>query len=227
MKNKYILATMLVAIMVLSIVAFIPSALAANPGNGAETGKHFHVNIIGVQNPKNFDPDNYHDNNGKVIFVGLSKTGKVTSEIHLVKGDRFEILDHIGTDADGATIMLKDPYPGDLTNSDGEVVPDTAVYTIYGRLLGNPNGHVDMTTTIKEGGNTWVSLDTVSFPDPAKPRTKFKDVTLGLTTILYDFDLTDEIGPKRYSIFGKSGWEAWWQYDCDDGKLLQLRIYEN
>src|SRR5213080_798596 len=73
----------------------------ATPGftqtrNGAPTGAHYTLNIIGVQNPKT-DPLTGSDRH--TIFVALgNKNSAVTSKIYLTQGD-FQVCDGNAFDA--------------------------------------------------------------------------------------------------------------------------------
>src|SRR5215813_7542844 len=70
---------------------------SAITGNGGPSGPHYNLNIIGVDNPKNFDYNTYTQQNtsgaGHRIFVPLDGTAKIM----LSPGD-FSVLDANGTD---------------------------------------------------------------------------------------------------------------------------------
>ena len=106
-------------------------ATAGNPstGNGAPSGSHYQLNVIGVSKDKVAEMDG---NNGSRIFVPL--WGK--AKINLTEGD-FGVLDANGTDADGATFSLPSPDP------DGDGVTG---YSVYARALGTPGGTSTTTT---------------------------------------------------------------------------------
>ena len=72
-------------------------ATAGNPstGNGAPSGSHYQLNVIGVSKDKVAGMDG---NNGSRIFVPLWDKAKIS----LTEGD-FGVLDANGTDANGAT----------------------------------------------------------------------------------------------------------------------------
>src|SRR5215213_5641767 len=53
-----------------------PSALTATTGNGAPSGAHYTLNIIGV--PKDESPD-FSGGNGHRIFVDLGKSGEASN----------------------------------------------------------------------------------------------------------------------------------------------------
>ena len=119
------------AILVTSaLLAISPVALA---GNGAPSGPHYNLNIIGVRVDKkgNFvdygpftggynNPPSAHDS-GHRIFVELYNDGTST-KIWLVQGEDFAVIDPDGTDG-RATLQLKDPFlTDDPTSPDYWVV---------------------------------------------------------------------------------------------------------
>src|SRR5262245_27728004 len=85
-------------------------------GNGAPSGPHYNLNIIGVDNPKKFDynltDQQYTDGRGHRIFVPLDGTAKIM----LKEGD-FAVLDANGTDGIAAfQLPAPDPNKDGITN---------------------------------------------------------------------------------------------------------------
>src|SRR3972149_1028843 len=75
----------------LGVAALCTSAAFA--GNGAPSGAHYNLNIIGVSNPKTADMSN---SNGHVIFVALGgRDNTVRTKIILTEGD-FAVTDKNG-----------------------------------------------------------------------------------------------------------------------------------
>jgi hypothetical protein len=184
-------------------------------GNGAPNGPHFNLNIIGVSKEKKGDMPG----NGNVIFVKLWGSN---TKINLVCGDSFQVLDKDGTDG-RAELQLMDPYPED--ESPGINEGEDAVYRIYVRALGKPNGKMGMTTGFTdEFGVDWYSLESVNLTR-SKGRSRFSDKTLELTTVYVDITDDDVDNPVRYNLFGNSLWDYFWDYDNFGLKLLQMRIY--
>lgn len=205
-------ATMILAILFLStILAITPYVMASKntTGNGAPSGPHYNLNIIGV--PKEKRGGNW-DNNGHRIFVKLYGAN---TKIKLVAGDTFKVIDSDGTDG-RAILQMMDPYPGDTTD---------AVYRIFVRALGKPGGEANMTSAfVDENGNAWYSLENVNLVRN-KGKSRFDDKTLELTTIYVDMD-GDGI-PERYYLFDNELYDYFWNYDNNGLKLLQMRIYVN
>ncbi len=142
MKKGMILAVMM---LVVSALALPVLAGKDETGNGAPSGNHYTLNIIGVDNPKNANMD---QGAGNVIFVALGGTDEgadVHTQILLSKGD-FGVLDKNGTDGQ-ASFQLPDPgidpyvIGGDMTGVD-----TTTDYSVFVRPLGKPGGWCTITT---------------------------------------------------------------------------------
>src|SRR3990170_1349568 len=125
---KKVIGILLAAIMVLTLGAGVASAT----GNGAPSGPHFNLNIIGVQHDKDATKTG-----GGVIFVPLDTTGRTSRtgvenkvDILLMPGDSFAVLDGNATDDDTAIFQM----PSDVATT----------YTVWVRGLGKPTGSADM-----------------------------------------------------------------------------------
>src|SRR2546426_4508200 len=107
------------------------AAAAAQTGNGAPSGSHYNLNIIGVSHDKN--PSMNGNGSGNVIFVDLgTRTGDaVTTKILLSQaGDGvFDVIDKNGTDGEASFAL---PLPG--------------TYTVWARALGTPGGQSKIAT---------------------------------------------------------------------------------
>src|SRR5260370_20265785 len=105
------------------------AAAAAQTGNGAPSGPHFNLNIIGVSHDKTPNMNG----GGNVIFVDLgTKSGvAVTTKILLSQAADgvFEVLDKNGTDGEASFAL---PVPG--------------TYTVWARALGTPGGQAKIAT---------------------------------------------------------------------------------
>lgn len=215
-------------VWLLGAVAMVPlGSLTAVPllgqtdetGNGAPSGAHYNLNIIGVPKVKDAPMD---DNNGHRIFVGLgSKKDNVTvtSRIYLAQSTdgSFKVLDANGTDG-RAEFQL--PAPGG--------------YTIWARPLGKPNGEARITTcgeyTDPETGMVVeeCSLNSELFVREKGMR-KFANVTTVLTTIdlVAGSDIALACEATTVTLFDPCLEEYLWKYDNTGLKLLQLRFYYN
>src|SRR5215216_4089848 len=129
-------------------LAVASTALAA--GNGAPSGSHYTLNIIGVSKSKTADMTG---SDRHTIFVALgSKTAAVQSKIYLYQGEDFNVCDGNAFDAAtdcagnqiaaaGAVFQL--PCNTNITLDGADVLapcdggPEDS-YAVYARALGQP-----------------------------------------------------------------------------------------
>jgi hypothetical protein len=182
-----------------------PTPQAAT-GNGAPSGAHYTLNIIGVAQNKSAD---LTGNNGSRIFVPLSGSTK----INLTEGD-FQVLDANGTDG-SAAFQLPNPDP----DNDG-----TTRYSVFARALGKPGGSSKTTTCATDAtGETWCSVySAVAVRESG--RTRFQNVSRELLYIYADLNGDGTL--ERYNLFNDALQDYYWQYDNSGLRLLQLRFYE-
>jgi hypothetical protein len=183
-------------------------------GSGAPSGAHYELQIIGMSKDKTADMTG---DNGHRIFVDLgTKDGAaVRTNIMLQQSTdgTFGVLDANGTDG---TASFKLPAPGS--------------YAIYARAVGTPGGTSKITTCATDP----VTLQQVcSTTNQVFIRTaggsKFKDVTVPLTTINLDASLTTIIsacGATTVSLFDPCLEGYLWAYDNNGLKNLQVRFYQ-
>ena len=121
--------------------------------DGALSGAHYNLNIIGVKNTKTAVMDG---SNGHVIFVGLgSKNAEdfVTTRIYLYDSEistdsdaDFRVLDANGTDGEASFELPKPGYDAYVIGGDMTGVNTVSDYSIYVRPLGKPGGWSTITT---------------------------------------------------------------------------------
>ncbi len=199
-------------------------------GNGAPSGTHFNLNIIGVKNEKDMDLE---VSGGHVIFVPLQ--GK--SRILLGEGE-YAVLDKNGTDGE-ASFQLPNPDP----DNDG-----VTVYSVWARALGKPGGSASMVTGAWDPGldgimGTADDIEVYSMYKLQVERTqgkqKFTDVSRYLLYIYVESDIISDpdgipnsgdevvlVEAGRYPLFDPALEDYFWEYDNNGLKLLQLRFYE-
>lgn len=205
-------------------------------GNGAPSGPHYNLNIIGVPKDKTADITS-----GGRIFVPLGSDGNPSrTRIQLCESGEgvacadlapttFAVLDANGTDGQ-ASFALPDPDP----DADG-----TSVYSVYVRPLGIPGGHAENQTCglvplldefgqpVLDGNGDPVYEEICSVVQLSLDRTKgkqsFIDATACLLYIYADLDFDGAI--ERAPIFGDPLVDSWWQWSNEGLKLAQLRFY--
>ncbi len=209
------------ALIILGLAVGTAAALAQN-GNGAPSGSHYNLNILGKRDctPADLTGSNRHTIqvllNGGQSAADLDGTLALTldkkNKIMLQPGDDFQVLD--GNACDGALFML----------------PTNIVYAVYARALGTPGGYADMTTcAIDNNGTPDDPTDDVIVCSMAtlnltrtKGGQKFQNVTDKLTTITF-VDLNGVT--TTVSLFDSALYSYFWNYDNHGLRLAQLRFY--
>lgn len=196
------------------------SDVAATQGNGAPTGTHYNLNIIGVPNGKTADMTG---NNGGRIFVNLDGKTKINLTPAPV-GESFQVLDANGTDRNGATFQL----PKDVSTK----------WTVWARIPGNQKGSVTITTcadsvNIAEDGaepeyvEAEISCESITMQRLGYEKfVNVSDYLLYVTLtedVMVDGEVVLEAG--KYPLFDEALAGYFWDYDNDGLKILQLRFY--
>jgi hypothetical protein len=262
MKKVFVIAIAAVMVVALLVpaVAFAdkPGETDGDPaynGNGAPSGPHYTLSIIGK------DADHAKTQpkeSGNVIFVSLDGPNK----IELIEGPDFAVLDGNAMDDDPAQFQLPDPdldpYLVEYKGSEDTV----SSYSVYVRPLGKPGGSATITTCADLVDSGWVtflsnkmqkavvsyvvahegedyfggtaSVEQVGLDLPidqhGKP--KFENVTAELLTIVFEItvtldDTTTETVYARVPIFDPLIEEEYWNFDNDGLKNVQIRFYPN
>lgn len=175
-------------------------------------GQHFNLNLIGTKE-KTMDDDIAA---GHVIFVNLEGV----TEIGLVEGDDYAVLDKNGTDEDGALFQLPDPgFEPYVTELPFGFDTETD-YSVYARPLGKPMTGAEITLMAelsdygweildKHGERIWSNIidnfDLISLtwgefiPNPVtfertKGKQTFQNVTAELLSVVYEIIVTYDTG---------------------------------
>jgi hypothetical protein len=197
-------------------------AAQAQNGNGAPSGPHFNLNILGKEQ---CPTDPMTNSNGHVIFVLLNGgdaatnlTGKLASNISKVNkiflepspdNSTFAVLDGNACDANGALFELPNPSAG---------------YTIWARALATPGGSATMSTCATDPTTGEVVCSTMNVLLTRKTgSSKFQPVTQQLTTMTFINPTTGS--PITVSIFDPSLIDYFWNYQNNGLRLAQLRFY--
>jgi len=220
-KTRVLTAFVIMAALVLATLFLSPHTTRAQAGNGAPSGAHYNLNIIGVSKDKTADMTG---NNGHRIFV---KLWGADTKILLTEGD-FKVLDANGTDGT-AKFQLPNPDP----DQDG-----VTSYSVYVRALGKPGGYADMQTCYTDATGTWCAVDFAGGVsqitiERTKGKQLFTNVSKDLLYVDYcaAWDLTDPENPvctdvDQVPLFGVEADEFFWDYDNYGLKVAQLRFYE-
>jgi hypothetical protein len=183
------------------------SATSIATGNGAPSGPHYNLNLIGVPKGKTADMTG---NKGHRIFVPLFGNCKINLSI----GD-FQVLDANCTDGPSA-FQLPNPDP----DNDG-----ITAYSVYARALGKPGGSAVATTCLTDAaGDEFCSTENVVLVRSTGKST-FANVSKELLTLCLDTDADGDCD-IRVGLFDDATADYFWSYDNTGLKLAQLRFYE-
>jgi hypothetical protein len=215
--------------LILILAAAFPLACLAQTGNGATSGSHYNLNLIGQDTCKS---QPLTDSNRHTIFVDLNfhdgtptdPTSTVSlnskNKIFLQEGP-FQVID--GNACDGAIFQLPKNDCATLT------VPTVSGcdYDVYIRGLGSPQGNpYALMTTCRKDNTTdtfQCSTETVRV-DRLKGKSSFDNVTKELTTLCLNTDLIAGCD-TRVTLFESSMYQYFWDYDNFGLRLAQLRFY--
>lgn len=203
----------------LVVVVGAAFATPAYAGNGAPSGPHYNLNIIGVSKSKTA-PLTSSDRH--TIFVGLGTRDElVESRIYLGQGD-FQVCDGNGFDAafncsggriasQGAAFQL--PSPAGTTS-----------YEVWARGLGKPGGKATMTTCATDPLTLEIVCSTENVVLVRNTgKSTFKNVTNELTSLVADINGDGILEP--IALFSGGLQDFFWQFDNQGLKLAQLRFY--
>jgi hypothetical protein len=218
-------------VALLLAAAIAGPALAAG-GNGAPSGPHYNLNIIGVSNPKT---QPLTGSGRHTIFVALGKDSTVRSNILLTPGP-FAVCDGNAFDAaydcsgtqiasQGAVFQL--PCDTNVTTDTG-CNGGTAVanYTVWARALGTPNGTATITTCATAPDGTFVCSSENKVLARSKGKQTFTNVTKALTTMQnVCFVQNGTTVCESVSLFADGFHDFLWAYDNHGLKLAQVRFY--
>ena len=229
-----------VSLLAIALILIPASRFVLATGNGAPSGTHYNLNIIGVPKDKTADMNN---NDGHRIFVQLvggedatKLSGQTFSTITKVNkiflvpapaGGSFQVLDANATDANGAMFQL----PADVSTT----------WTVWARALGKPGGTSDTTTCATTAGldgilgtaDDEVICSMATLHMERTKNAKFSNVsgTLLFMTINVVADTTlstclgGVTGTQTLSLFNACLQNYFWNYQNNGLKLLQLRFY--
>jgi len=202
----------------LAVVVGIALATPAHADNGAPSGPHYNLNIIGVSKGKTSP---MVDSERHTIFVGLGRDEVVESRIYLGQGD-FQVCDGNAFDAafdctgtriasQGAAFQL--PSPAGTTS-----------YEVWARGLGKPGGKATITTCATDPLTLEIVCSTENVVLVRNTgKSTFKNVTNELTSLMVDLNGDGIL--ERIALFSGGLQDFFWQYDNQQLRLAQLRFY--
>lgn len=207
------------------------AAAVGTTGNGAPSGAHYTLNIIGVPKEKS---SSFDGGEGHRIFVGLGKSGAAANTRINLGEDDFGVVDANGTDGTAA-FTLPNPDP----DGDG-----TTNYRVYARALGKPGGKATLQSCYEDALGTWCAVDfdggvlPVGLERNKGGVGKFTNVSKDLLYVDYcaAWDAGEDLLPgteddvctvvQQISLFSNTLLSYYWSYSNEGLKLVQLRFYE-
>ncbi len=217
--------------------AILPIPGFAQTGNGAPSGTHYDLNIIGVTKGKT---PPLTGSNRHTIFVPLvSDQGALDTDLAsgadiLLTQGPFTVCDGNAFDAaydcsgakianQGAVFQL--PCNTNIATATGTtLVPCTssgpnsvASYEVWARVVGTPGGSGTITTCATDKATSTVVCNANDTLLVRNSSNKFADVTNALTSLV--------TATQTVSLFGTGFQSFFWDYDNNGNKLLQLRFY--
>jgi hypothetical protein len=217
------------------LVMLMATPAFAQTGNGAPSGPHYNLNIIGVENPKTAT---LTGSDRHTIFVALGNNGTVESKIYLTPGD-FQVCDGNAFDFaydcsgtkiqnEGAVFQLpcntnlsNDPTKFDLVPCD---IAEQAAYEVWARALGTPYGTATITTCATDPATQQVicsAENVVLVRLRSKPT--FTNVTNELTSLVANIDADPQL--ERVALFAGNLEDWFWKYQNTGLRLAQIRFY--
>ena len=219
--NK-VFTLVMVAAMALSVIIGASPAFAGIGSSIPDNGKHYNLNIIGVEKGKSAPMDNPDRH---TIFVSLGRDGsiatKITVKANTAHPTEFEVIDGNGTDGQAVIAVPFTTY-------------GTLSYNVYASALGKPGGNVHVDGTAVFDNATTAGLLETSF-DLA--RSKGKPTTVNISNIFrasgwIDLDGNGILDPTDTTF--TNVWvfniptllDYFWTYTNSGLKLMQVRFYE-
>ena len=245
-------------ILAMLVTAIASPAFAQGTGNGAISGPHYNLNLIGMKecpsqpydetgrhnihvllNHSDDDADNTVGNDSGTA-VTLDKTNK----IFLIEGDPiagssvqddFYVLDGNACDGDGAAFRLPaNPFTCPADDPEClEAEPAFQEYLVFVRELGTPGGTGDLRTCgISDGGTAGDTSDDEVvcssenvLLERTSGRSRFRNVTRELTTMVVQIEVDGGLETVRVGIFDPLLYQYFWDYDNNGLRLVQMRFY--
>lgn len=212
----------------LSVLVFaLGCALTAQAGNGAPSGGHYNLNILGKTTCAGNDLTGSNRHTIQVLLWGGDSADDIDGTLALNIDRRNKI--YLAQSTDGSFAVLD----GNACD-DGAIfqLPAPGAYEIYARALGKPGGGATMTTCATGNGADGIpgtnddeivcSTENVLLVR-STGKSSFSNVTRELTTLYADIDGDGDL--ERVEIFDTDLYDYFWNYENRGLRLAQLRFY--
>lgn len=210
---------MVLAIVMLFTTVFSATALAGG-GNGAPSGAHYNLNIVGVDNPKTAD---MQDSSRHTIFVPL--WGKCNIElVKAPEGESYRVLDgNCFTGGNETPLGTKLNAAFQLPPPDA-ALDGTLDYSVWVRVPPGQKGEAWMTTCYYDSvDNAEYCMTGATVHLTANKQ--FTDVSKQLLTVCANLGTLADPEWKTVPLFYGTNDMYWWEYNNQGLKIAQLRFY--
>jgi hypothetical protein len=191
------LAATLIAIA-LSMPSAIASQAPAGNGNGAPSGPHYNLNLIGIEKGGSASTTS----NGHVIFVPLYGNCK----IDLQEGS-FAVIDSNCLQGDA---LFQLPNPNDTSTG-------YLAYSVWVRALTKGSSSLSACYTNQTSGETFCNTGSLVVKLSKVTPPKFQDVSKQLLQVC--------VNGQESALFSYSNFNYFWNYTDNGLRLAQMRFY--
>jgi hypothetical protein len=189
---------LVLALALVGVALSLPPNFASATGNGAPSGPHYNLNIIGVEKGGSASVTS----NGHVIFVPLYGNCKI-----LLQEGAFAVIDNNCLQGNAAFQL---PNPNDTSTGMLAYSVWVRALTKGSRSLSSCYTNQTSSETFCNTGSLVVSLNKVTPP-------KFTDVSKQLLQVCVNGQLS--------ALFSNSNFNYFWNYTDNGLRLAQLRFY--
>jgi hypothetical protein len=177
--------------------------LAKSGGNGAPSGPHYNLNLLGLSKGKSASITN-----GNRIFIYYQ--GR--TDILLKEGD-YQVLDANGLDGE-ASFQLPNP-----DNGSGQLAYSVWIRPVAGK------GDISFQSCFTEFETNTVWCYAGDLVQNLTKTNKFTDVSRDLLQVCADTDTTAGTNLQLVPLFSDLGEDYFWQVDNDGMRNVQMRFY--
>lgn len=218
-----------VAVAAVAGAAVTVSATTGQAGNGAPSGGHYNLNLIGV--PKGKTASMTGSNRHTIFVPATTSSVKInlcqSGTSNCAPDDTFKVLDGNATDSNGGLFALPspDPTPGDGIDQ-CTIESCTTKFSVYARILGKPGGSYSLTSCYTDSTGNWCSVGSGEMVTQTRSggKSTFTNVSKQMLTICFDLDSDGDCDTREY-LFERGGEGYYWEMTTDGFKLAQLRFY--
>ena len=181
-------------------------ASAAVKGNGAPSGPHYNLNLLGMTHNKTADMSG----NGNRIFIYYDGRTDI-----LLREGPYQVIDPNGTDDGEASFQLPNPDDGS----------GNLAYSVWIRpVAGKGSVSFQSCFTELETNTTWCYAG--SLVQNLTKTNKFTDVSRDLLQVCADTNTGAGTNLQLVPLFSDLGQDYFWEVDNNGMRNVQMRFYD-